>query len=220
MKKTIVLLFACLIFTGCGSTETEEEKTARLVTESKAALSDYDYEIVDDSVKLTKYNGKNEVLYILSEYEADGSEYKTDLSDFSCIVGSSKVKFIIFENGIEEIANATFNSSGIQAVYFPNTMKCVYDTSLRYLHPEEESKIQIYYEGTAEEWNQIFKTYERQRVKEAWNSSDDWEEKGKAVGSSVAEKLNSMMGEYDSSNYEFHYSVDESQLNELIKSYK
>lgn len=220
MKKVIALLFACLIFTGCGSTETEEEKTARLVTESKAALSDYDYEIVDDSVKLTKYNGKNEVLYILPEYEADGSEYKTDLSDFSCIVGSSKVKFIIFENGIEEIANATFNSSGIQAVYFPNTMKCVYDTSLRYLHPEEESKIQIYYEGTAEEWNQIFKNYERQSAKEAWNSSDDWEEKGKAVGSSVAEKLNSMMGEYDSSNYEFHYSVDESQLNELIKSYK
>ena len=99
-------------------------------------------------------------------------------------------------------------------------MKCVYDTSLRYLHPEEESKIQIYYEGTGEEWNQIFSTYERQSVKEAWNSNDDWEKKGSAVGASVAEKLNGMMGEYDSSNYEFHYSVDESQLNELIKNYK
>lgn len=126
MKKMIVLLFACLIFTGCGSAETEEEKTARLVAETKAALSDYDYDIKEDSVKLTKYNGKNEVLYILSEYESDGNRYKTDLSDFSCILGSSKVKFIIFENGIEEIANPTFNCSGVQAVYFPNTMKHIY----------------------------------------------------------------------------------------------
>lgn len=43
---------------------------------------------------------------------------------------------------------------------------------------------------------------------------------GSAAGSSVAEKLNEMMGGYNSSNYEFHYSVDESQLNELIKDYE
>ena len=78
----------------------------------------------------------------------------------------------------------------------------------------------MYYEGTEEEWNNIFKNYERQTVEEALNSSNDPEEKGAAVGTAAADKLNSMMGGYDSSDFEYEYSVSQDKLYELIKEYE
>ena len=178
-------------------------------------IKKFDYEISGNKVVLQKYNGRKKTLYIESSYKIDGQTYETDLSEFSLM--SSKPTFLILGEGIENINKSAFNCSNLESVYFPKTIKVVYDAALDYLHPDEGEKIQIYYAGAEDEWDNIFQEYQRQTIEEALNSSDIPEEQGAAVGASVAEKLNEYLGEYDSSDYEFHFSVSENDLNNLIK---
>lgn len=206
-KKVLFLVLASFMLAGCGSQPKDLESC-------KADIADFEYDISDENVDLKEYNGKLKYLYIQPAYEVNGKTYKTNLSDFW--LNNDKVKLVIFGNGIKEVNDSVFNSSEVESVYFPKTMQVVYDKTLDYLHSEDE-KIQIYYEGTEDEWNSIFAEYERQTVEEAWNSSEDMEEKGSAVGKSLADKLNSMMGSYDDSEFEYHYSVSEDSLESLMK---
>lgn len=178
-------------------------------------IKKFDYEVSGNKVVLQKYNGRKKTLYIESSYKIDGQTYETDLSELSLM--SSKPTFLILREGIENINKSAFNCSNLESVYFPKTIKVVYDAALDYLHPDEGEKIQIYYAGTEDEWDNIFQEYQRQTIEEALNSSDIPEEQGAAVGTSVAEKFNEYLGEYDSSDYEFHFSVSENDLNNLIK---
>ena len=100
----------------------------------------------------------------------------------------------------------------MQSVFFPKSLKKIYDNTLSYLHPDN-GKIKIYYAGTKKQWKKIFKKYKRKTVKEAWNSSDDPEEKGKALGTSLADKLNSLIGGgYKSSDFEYFFSASPSDV--------
>lgn len=211
MKKKILSLLLvsemALSMVACGSQPKD-------LSDSKANIEDFEYDISKNHISLKEYNGDLKILYIQPNYEVDGKIYKTVLTDLWI---DNNVNFVIFGNGIRDVNPSIFNSSEVEKVYFPKTMQVVYDKTLNYLHPDDGEKIQVYYEGTEEEWNSIFSSYERQTVKEAWNSSEDAEEKGEAVGKSIADKLNGMMGSYDPSEFEYHYSVSKDSLEELIK---
>ncbi len=204
MKKifsVILFLTAIIVIGGCGNGPT---KTSN--------ISDFDYELSEGNLKITEYNGKSEVLEIKSSYEIDDSVYKTDLSEFQIGIGNSKVASVILEDGIEEINDAAFNSCDVKNVFFPKSMRLVYDNTLSYLHPDEGEKIRIYYAGTKDEWDEIFTEYERKTVKEAWESSDNPDEKASAAGKALAQKLNGMMGEYDGSKFEYFFSASPDDL--------
>lgn len=217
----ILALFTIMALTTSDEeTETDVKKSKKEVKETKiekytANIDDFEYEIVDNTVRLKKFDGKDKALVIKPTYYIDSIEYQTDLSEL--YLSNSKVNFIVFENGIKSFNDSIFNGSDVKCVYLPLSVEVVYDKTLNYLDPDDGEKIQIYYEGTEDEWNFIFSSYERQTVKEAWDSSEDAEEKGEAVGESIADKLNNMMGSYDSSEFEYHYSVSEDSLEELIK---
>lgn len=177
-------------------------------TEEYGEIEDFSYEISENKIFLEEYNGKSEILEIKSSYSVDGKEYTTDLSEFRAGAGSSKVKTLILNDGIKDINSAAFNSCDVENLYFPETMTVVYDKTLSYLHPEDGEKIKIYYAGTQEEWINIFTEYERQTVKEAWESGGTAEEKGSAAGTALADKLNDWMGSgYDSSEFEYFFSA-------------
>lgn len=197
--------------------ENEQDNTTLSYEDIVQDISDFEYEIKDDVVYLTDYSGDDAVLVIQSNYVIDGVTYETDLSDYNMISGESE--FLILEDGIKEINNSAFNSTDLKYVYFPDSMEILYDKTLEYLHPDEDEKIYIYYEGAEEQWIEIFTEYERQTVSEAWNSSDDSEEKARALGESVANKLNEMMGSYEEENYSFSYSVSFDEIKEMAIDY-
>ncbi len=222
-KKTHVggALIALIIVVAIAITLNKSSGTANNVNDIKASVKDFDYELVDNTVQIHTYKGKKKVLYICSQYEIDGNIYITDLSEFSNAF-KHKTQFIILEEGIKDISVAAFNCSDIKAVYFPETMNVVYDRTIDYLHPDDNEKIRIYYGGSEDEWNEIFTIHERQTVKEAWNSSDEYESKGVAVGAALAYKLNDYMGVYsdNEADYEYIYDVTKEQLEDIIKSFK
>lgn len=202
------------------SRENKKKKEPRVIEESKALLSDFEYKISGKNVCIEEYNGKNEILFIKSKYIDGEKSYKTDLTDFQIGIGDSTVKFLILGSGIEKVDDAIFNSCDVKGVYFPKSMKKIYDKTVGFLSPEDGEKIHIYYEGTKEEWKSIFKKYERQTVKEAWNSSDRGEEKGAAVGKSLADKLNDWMGAgYHKEDFKYHYSVSMDDLEKVLMDF-
>ena len=173
-------------------------------------IEDFDYDIVGNTVKLDSYDGKAKILEIHTSYTIDNIEYDTDISDFHIGIGDSNVKAVIFDEGFTEVANAVFNSTDVQNVFFPKSMANVYDYTLSYLHPDDNGKIKIYYAGTQEEWLNIFTEYKRTKVGDAWDSGD-----ASAVGAAIADKLNELMGsEYDSAEFEYFFSAAPDDLME------
>lgn len=168
-------------------------------------IEDFKYELSGNTIVLNKYTGKAETLEIQASYMIDGTEYKTDLSDFQVGIGNSKVKTLILCEGITEVKNSIFNSCDIEKVYFPKSMTVVNDDTLSYLHPDEGQTIKIYYGGTQDEWATIFKEYKRTLVEDA--------EFGEEMGQAAADKVNEMMGhEYDSSLFEYFFSTSPDNL--------
>lgn len=175
-------------------------------SEKYGTISDFDYDIEGSTVKLHGYDGKCKVLEILPTYNIDGTDYATDLSDFQVGIGNSYVESIIFQEGITEIYDAIFNSCDVQKVFFPKSMENVTDKALSYLSPKEDGDlIQIYYAGTQDDWGNIFTEYKRTKVEDA--------EFGEELGTSIADKINSMLGsDYDSSEFEYYFSASPDDL--------
>ena len=176
------------------------------VTKKRDPIEYFSYHLADDSVVLEKYKGKDSVLEILPSYVIDGQEYKTDLSDFMIGIGNSYVETVIFPEGIEEVKNSVFNSSDVTAVYFPSTMKVVYDSTLAYLGPAGEDKIKIYYAGTQDEWAEIFTEYVRKDI----SDTEFGEEMGIALADAINEKLG--LNKYDSSDFAYYFSASPDDL--------
>lgn len=168
-------------------------------------IENFNYEIKGEKVMLKSCDTSNSTLVIAKSYKIDGKKYKTDLSHFQVGIGNSTVETLILSEGIKKINNSAFNSSNVKRVYFPKTMKKVYDKTLYYLHPDEGDTIKIYYGGTQDEWKQIFKKYKAKSVKEAKTAE------GK--GTAAADKLNKMIGShYDSSDFEYFFSASPEDL--------
>lgn len=181
----------------------QEDKKKDLIKEATANIMDFDYKVKGKKVFLEQYNGSKETLYIKSSYKVKNKKRNTDLSDFMIGIGNSDVKFVIIDDGITKVKNAIFNSSDVEKVYFPKSMKIIYDNTLSYMHPDDGEKIQVYYGGSKKQWKKVFKKYERETVGEAIDKKD-----AGAVGTSIADKLNEMIGTgYDSDDFDFHYSV-------------
>lgn len=175
-------------------------------SEKYGTINDFDYDTEGNFVKLHGYDGKCKILEILPSYNIDGADYTTDLSDFQIGIGNSYVESVIFQEGIAEINDATFNSCDVQKVFFPKSMSNVTDKALSYLSPKEDGDlIQIYYAGTQDDWGNIFTEYKRTKVEDS--------EFGEEMGQSIADKLNEMMGsKYDSSEFEYYFSASPDDL--------
>lgn len=169
-------------------------------------IDDFSYEISGNKVVLKRYvgaySGDTTILEIKPEYEIEPVNYKSDISSFQ--VGG-KTEALILEEGIEEVAHAIFNGSDVKVVFFPKSMKIVYDDTLAYLNPDEGEIVKIYYAGTQEEWDDIFTKYKRTPVGDA--------EFGYDMGVAAADWVNEKIGHgYDSSLFQFYFSADPSGL--------
>lgn len=166
-------------------------------------IENFNYEIKGEKVMLKSCDASNSTLVIAKSYEIDGKKYKTDLSNFQ--VHDITVETLILSEGIKTVNTSIFNSCGVKRVYFPKTMKKVYDYTLSYMNPDEGETIKIYYGGTQDEWKQIFKKYKAKSIKEA--------KTGKEKAVAAADKLNKMIGvHYDSSDFEYFFSASPEDL--------
>ncbi|CUO53317.1 Uncharacterised protein [[Eubacterium] contortum] len=222
---TAVCLIFFLTFWSCGSTTDEKDTPAPsyqtenkapveesdqaenkiLVDESERGIEDFEYEISDGQLKLLDYNGSNESLTIAADYKIQDVNYKTDLTDFQLGGG---VKTLIISEGISELYEAMFNMSDVEKVYLPSSLTVITDNTLSYLHGDELTE--IYYGGSEEQWNSIFKHYVSPGVTESWKA-EDYE----AAGTAIADRINKMVGlEYDPSKFNFHYNSSPDELNQ------
>lgn len=227
-KKVIagiaIFFLLCALIDSCVGSDTEQETNGTEVTnqseeqpqektgekiekakEEKIKIEDFSYEIKDDKILLKSYNSNNETLEIKSSYEIDGKKYKTDLSEFVAGSGQGKTRKIIFPKGTNNLYTAVFNSCDANKIYFPKSMKTIYDYTLSYLQSGNDGKIQIYYAGTKKQWKKIFKKYKRKTLSEA----ESPEEKGTAI----ADKINEMMGDgYDGDRFEYFFEAKPEDL--------
>ena len=208
------------ILTSCGSNYKEKEdkhEMATVATEKKGVtgvevadnnkknVEVFEYSLDGDKIKLESYIGDDEILEVRRKYKVDGKTYKTDISDFQIGIGNNTLKTIIFKEGFKKVKTSVFNSCDVQNVFFPKSMKKVYDYTLSYLNPEDGKKIKIYYAGTQKDWEKIFTKYERTKFSDAEGA----EEKGE----SLADKLNEMIGDgYDSAQFEYFFSASPDDL--------
>ena len=207
MKKILMMLVCCVVLIGCSEEKSEEYEPP--------GIEEFEYSQSVDSVKLESYKGKDKILEIKDTYEIGNKEYKTDLSDI--YLSGTKVETVIFDEGIKEIGLTIFNSCNVKNIYFPSTMEYIYDYTLSYLHPQKGEKIQVYYEGTEDEWKKIFLEYKNSSdntsLKERWDNADSSYEKGEAVGGFLAEKLNGLMQiNFNTFDFEFHYESSSDDL--------
>lgn len=199
MKRMLVLLIGFTLtlsgLTACGGSK----NTSSSIKETNyGSIKDFSYKLSGDKVLLNRYKGDAKVLEIKNTYEIENKEYKTDISNFQ--VNSKHVETLIIDEGFTEVYTAIFNSSSVKHIYFPNSMKNVYDYTLSYLHPDDGEMINIYYAGTKKKWKKIFTKYERTNVKNAKSSQK---------GIAIADKVNEMLGSnYDSSLFEYHFSAN------------
>lgn len=128
------------------------------------------------------------------------------MNNFQVGIGNRTIDTFIVSDGITELNNSIFNSCKVSKIYLPKSLSIIYDDTLAYLG---EDKIDVYYEGTEDEWNNMFTEYQAKSASEEW-SNGNAEESGKAL----ADKLNSSIGhEYDSSKFTFHYESDITDIN-------
>ena len=160
-----------------------------------AELQGFDYELKVDQIYIEEYSGKDRIITINGSYDINGVTYKTNLDDFEASIRGS-VEAVIFGEGIETLSHALFNMSDIQKIFLPITMTRVEDETLSYLHPEGDNDyIQVYYEGTQDQWAQIFTKYEDMTMEKAETAED--------YGTAAADWLNNLFGAgYDSSLFE------------------
>lgn len=176
MEHKIISLFLILIIIGIISGlfgNSSENKTTTPVTD----ISKFEYSIEQNTITLKRYKGNSENIIISDTYNIDNTNYQ-----------------------VTNMENAIFNGCNSKKIYIPKTMKCVYDDTLAYLSAEH---IDIYFEGTEEEWNNIFKVYKKADAKEKWDAGES-EEAGKAL----ADKLNEKIGhKYDESKFTYHFEA-------------
>lgn len=217
-----ILIIILLFFSICvwmlpkesNSTEDGKESSSQdetLVSEEHqkkieyGSIEDFSYNLSQNKIILQSYKGESKILEIKSTYEIDGKKYKTDMSNFQVGIGDNSVTTLIIGKGIKTIDNAIFNSCNIENVFFPKSMKKVYDNTLAYLSTNDEKTIKIYYAGTKKQWKKIFKKYKAKNVTDT--------EFGEEMGNALADKLNKAIGhEYDSSRFEYFYSASPNDL--------
>lgn len=176
----IAIIIIITIVSSNTNEETIEETDAETIAEVIQAtdISNFNYTIENDSITIEKYTGNDEYIIIPDTYNIDGIDYQ-----------------------VNNIALAIFNGCGnVTTIYLPKTIQCVYDYSLAYLNAEH---IDLYFEGTEDEWNTIFTIYEPSTVSDEWNDGD-YEGSGEAL----AYKLNSYIGgtDYDETKFTYYYN--------------
>lgn len=183
-----------------------ENAGAEDVARVYGAIEDFSYEVQGDVVSLGRYNGSENIIEIRPTYVIDGVEYRTDISNF--YASGNSVGTIIIDEGFSEVNTAIFNSSDVHTVFFPRSMTNIYDYTLAYMHASNGSLNKIYYAGTQDEWNAIFRHYERTKVEDAWAGKDP-----EQIGHSIADKLNEVIGvEYKPEEFEYHFSASPDEL--------
>lgn len=175
-KKIVLFIIAFLIFCGIISSITNNSTNTSSKIPEKTEISNFDYEIVNDSLTLNKYKGVKKYIIISDTYNINGVDYK-----------------------VRNFDNSIFNGCNASVIYIPKTLECIYDNTLAYLHNEH---IDIYYEGSEDEWNNIFTTYTPSSAKEEWDNGN-----AKEAGEALADKLNSKIGhQYDTSKFTYHFN--------------
>ena len=173
-------------------------------------LGDFDYNIDENKIFIKGIENPKSNFEIKSTYEKDGKKYDVDLSEFQVGIGNDKVLNIAFNEGVSDLNISVFNSCDVETIYLPETLNLIYDYTLNYLH-SDEGKVKVFYGGTKEDWDSIYQLYERKNIDDIINSSNDVEEKAKQIGSSIADKLNSMMVSSEELEFEiiFNTTIEE-----------
>lgn len=177
LKKKLIIVIVVILLLIIGSTNSKKsQNTSNDTTIETTNISKFNYNINDTKLTLEKYKGNDNSIIISDTYTIDGINYT-----------------------VNNISHTIFNGCTATKIYIPKTIECVYDDTLAYLNKDH---IDIYYEGTEEEWNSIFTKYEASSAKEEWNNGN-----AEKAGKALADKLNAKIGHtYNPEKFTYHYN--------------
>lgn len=148
---------------------------------SETDISNFEYSVNGTTIKLTRYKGKDTTVKIADTYTIDNITYT-----------------------VTELENSIFNSTGVNTLFIPKTIISITDKLLAYITPNDDTnKVNIYFEGSENDWNNIFSIYQASSVSEEWAQNNAY-----GAGVALADKINSMIGsKYDSNKFVYHYNA-------------
>lgn len=182
MEHKLLTFFLLLILIGVVSGIFGDSR-GRTQKRSATDISKFEYSIEGNNITLEKYKGNDRTIIIGDSYNIDNVDYV-----------------------VTDMGNAVFNSCNANKIYIPKTLQCVYDNTLAYLSSEH---VDIFFEGSEEEWNNIFKIYQKADVKEKL-AEGNYSDAGVALADSLNEKIGH---KYDESNFTYHYNSKMEDVN-------
>lgn len=177
----VFIIFIFSIFSAFWNSNSENAEKDDLKISN---LSAFDYtELSENTIRLNSYKGHEKSIIINSNYDINGNNYI-----------------------VTELKNSIFNGCDANIVFIPGSLSILYDDTLAYLNAEH---IELYYEGTEEQWNSIFTNYEPSSASEEFENGN-YEE----AGTALADKLNDSIGhKFDESKFSMHF---ESNVNDIL----
>ena len=117
-----------------------------------APLSDFGYDLTSEGIVLTYYHGKDKAIKIASSYYVNGSVHPVVKLDTTFAL--SNIEAVCVPEGVTALAQATFNSCGIEKLYLPSTLTDVPGSFWGYFYDLDT----LYYGGTEEEFQNLLGT--------------------------------------------------------------
>ena len=118
-------------------------------TNEYTPLSDFRFDATAEGLILKGYKGKEDRVIIAPAYEIDGKVY--DVRKLDNTFALHKVNTVVLPEGVEELTQAVFNTSGIQKLYLPKSLMNVPGAFWKYFHNVDT----IWYGGTEEDFDAI-----------------------------------------------------------------
>lgn len=156
-KGLVVAVFWLLLFV-CALLAPDTGMTSELDyvwKETYTDLSNFDYYIDNEGIVLKDYNGSETRVNIAPTYNVDGEDLTVVALDGTFALKS--IDSVIIPETVTAIASNTFNSCGVDYLYFPSSLRDF--TGWSYFHDVQK----IYYGGSEEDWAVLY-TGDRSRL--------------------------------------------------------
>ena len=162
MFNKVYALFICILIailfvwimvpTKYERTEKMRENDKTIWADKYTNINDFDYVIDGDEIYINKYKGENYKVRLKRVYEIDGKQCKIVSFDSATFM-FGKIRSVIIPEGTKYLANNTFNSSGVEFLYLPSSIREINEQFCGYLHDLKK----LYYGGTEKQWRKVFK---------------------------------------------------------------
>lgn len=148
----VILFIWIMVPTKYERMEKMRENDKTIWADKYTNINDFDYVIDGNEIYINKYKGKDYKIRLKSVYEIEGKQCRIVSFDNATFMFGN-MRSVIIPEGTKYLADNTFNSSGIEFLYLPSSVREINEQFCGYLSDLKK----LYYGGTEKQWKKTFK---------------------------------------------------------------